>query len=363
MSRKIGILSMQRIVNFGSVLQAWSLREMIREASGDSAVFLEIQDQPALPTLADNVSAKDYAVPAAYSRSILQRGKRWVITRLSAVNKSLIRRFMQDELRLDDAQDAAPFDHAIVGSDEVFNHVCGIRLQLHGEVENAKHVISYAASCGSARAEDVREADVARLRQAMGRFEALSVRDAGTRKYAEAFCSCPVQQHMDPVLMGPLYARKPGKVWLKKYLLVYAYGQRIRTAEEINAIRAFAKKKGLKIVAMGGSQFWCDFYVPATPMRMLDWFAHAEYVLTDTFHGAIFSIINHRRFAVIIRESNRNKLSCLLADLALSGRALGNIGELPSVMNHTIDYAHVDVILQQERVRAMNYLKEQLSHE
>lgn len=363
MSRKIGILSMQRIVNFGSVLQAWSLREMIREASGNSAVFLDIQDQPALPTLADNVSAKDYAAPAAYSRSILQRGKRWVITRLSAYNKGLIRRFMQHELRLEDAQDTAPFDHVIVGSDEVFNHARGIRLQLHGAVENAKHVISYAASCGSARVEDVRDVDVARLRQAMGRFEALSVRDAGTRKYAEAFCSSPVQQHMDPVLMGPLHARKQRKVWLKKYLLVYAYGQRIRTAGEINAIRAFAKEKGLKIVAMGGSQFWCDFYVPATPMRMLDWFAHAEYVLTDTFHGAIFSIINHRRFAVIIRESNCNKLSCLLTDLSLSERAVGNIGELPSVMNRAIDYARVDAILRQERIRAMNYLKEQLSHE
>ena len=53
--------------------------------------------------------------------------------------------------------------------------------------------------------------------------------------------------------MGPLHARKQRKVWLKKYLLVYAYGQRIRTAEEINAIRAFAKEKGHKIVAMGGS--------------------------------------------------------------------------------------------------------------
>ena len=116
-------------------------------------------------------------------------------------------------------------------------------------------------------------------------------------------------------------------------------------------------------MAMGGSQFWCDLYLPAAPMRILDWFAHAEYVLTDTFHGAIFSVINHCKFAVIIRESNRNKLSCLLADLGLSERAVGNIGELPRVMDRAIDYAHVDAILQQERVRAMNYLKEQLSHE
>ncbi len=363
MSKRIGILSMQRVVNFGSVLQAWSLREMIREAAGETASFLDIQDEPALKSLEDNVSVRDYEAPAAYSRSLLQRGKRWIITRLSVYNKGLIRRFMQDELRLDDRQDDAPFDHVVVGSDEVLNHAKGVRLQLHGEVEGAKQVITYAASCGSAKPESVHTEDVQRVRQAMSRFGAISVRDSGTQAYAARFYDGPVLRHMDPVLMGPLHARKPGKVWLKKYLLVYAYGQRIRTTEEIGAIRAFAKAKGLTIVALGGSQFWCDLYVPASPMRMLDWFAHAEYVVTDTFHGAIFSVINRRRFAVIIRESNRNKLSSLLEDLTLSSRQAPDMAQLSAVLESEIDYAPVEALLEGERARAMDYLKEHLSHE
>jgi len=361
--KRIGILSMQRVVNFGSVLQAWSLREMIRAAAGVQAVFLDIQDKPALESLEDNVSARDYEAPAVYSRSILQRGKRWIITRLSGYNKGLIRRFMREELRLDDVREEQDFDHVVIGSDEVFNHAKGIRLQLHGEVEGARRVITYAASCGSAKPEHVREEDSQRVRQAMRRFEAISVRDAGTKAYAEAFYDGPMDHHMDPVLMGPLHARRPGKVWLKKYLLVYAYGQRIRTAEEIGAIRAFAREKSLTIVAMGGSQFWCDLYIPAAPMRMLDWFAHADYVVTDTFHGAIFSVVDRRRFAVIIRESNRNKLTSLLADLTLSARQVPDVAQLSAVLDTEIDYAQVESLLKKERIRAMDYLKEQLSDE
>ena len=129
----IAILSMQRVVNYGSVLQAWSLREMIRDATGETAAFLDIEDQPALESLADHVERHEYEAPVKLSRSVLQRGKRWCFTRLSGWNKRLIRRFMQKELHLDVACPQR-CEQVVIGSDEVFNHACGIRLQLHGEV-------------------------------------------------------------------------------------------------------------------------------------------------------------------------------------------------------------------------------------
>lgn len=356
---KQAILSMQRIVNYGSVLQAWSLREMIRQATGEDASFLDIQDEPVLNSARSIRTRGDYAAEAAMSRSVFQRGRRWVISRLSAYNKRLIKAFMRDELRLEDQNDG-PFDHVIVGSDEVFNHAKGVRLQLHGEIPQAGHIISYAASCGSASVADVAPGDLPRLRQAMSGFDAISVRDSGTEAYVRQLWDGTVHRHLDPVLMGPLHARKPRKVWLNKYLLVYAYGQRIRTAEEINAIRDFAKKRKLIIVAMGGSQFWCDLYVPASPMRMLDWFTHADYVVTDTFHGTIFSVISHCRFAVLLRPSNANKLASLLEDLGLTEQRVRQMEMLPSILEREIDYLAVDERLAKERVRAKEYLKEQL---
>ena len=357
---KIAILSMQRIVNYGSVLQAYSLRKILEDVTNGEVAYLDIETEPALEsrkTIPDHV---DYAAEAAYPSGILQKGKRWLIARLSARNKHLIKKFMNEELGLTGKANDEAYDFAVVGSDEVFNHKNGVCLQLHGEVTQAKRVISYAASCGSACTEDIAEKDKSRVRTAMRRFLALSVRDKATEKYVSALYDGDVTRHLDPVLVGDLSKRVPKPVHLNRYLLVYAYGQRIRTAEEINAIQAFAKKKGLKTVAMGGSQFWCDLYIPAAPMRMLDYFYHADYVVTDTFHGAIFSIINKKKFAAIARKTNRAKLVGLLEDLSLTDRLLETVSDLEKTLVAEIDYDAVGEILERERQRTRNYLKEHL---
>lgn len=359
---KTAILSMQRVVNFGSVLQAYSLREMVRELTGSDADFLDIEETPALSSTKSVSEAEDYAAPAACSRNILQRGKRWIITRLSACNKKKIRAFMADELKLRKENSKKQYDHVIVGSDEVFNHAKGnVRLQLHGEVQQAQHVFTYAASCGNALFEDVGEKDLPRLRAAMQHFSAMSVRDDATANYVSQLYGGEIQRHLDPVLAGNLYKRTPKKVPLKNYLLVYAYGQRIRTAEEIDAIRSFAREKGLKIVAAGGSQFWCDLYLPLSPFRLLDYFHGADYVVTDTFHGAIFSIINHKKFAVIFRKTNTGKLDSLLKDLGLENRRLSDLSQIENTLCAEIDYPAVDAVLDRERIRTWEYLRKQLT--
>lgn len=358
--KKIAILSMQRVVNFGSVLQAYSLRELLQEMIDAPVTFLDIDETAVLCSRNSVPGSVDYDVPAAYPPGLFQRGKRWVIARLSAWNKRLIQQFMQKQLRLNANSANAHYDCVVVGSDEVFNHRKGVCLQLHGDVKQAKKIISYAASCGSANVADILPEDTEKVRTAMGRFSAVSVRDDATRAYVSDLYDGPVTHHLDPVLVGKLAQRQHRPVRLKKYLLVYAYGQRIRTAEEINAIQSFAKKRKLKTVAVGGSQFWCDLYIPTTPFRLMDYFYYADYVVTDTFHGAVFSVINRKKFAVIERKTNRNKITGLLQDLELQDRQVGDMESLEKVLTDEIDYQTVASILAREQKRTREYLTKQL---
>lgn len=358
--KKIAILSMQRVVNFGSVLQAYSLREILRELTDATVTFMDIDENTAIPCLPSARDHGDYVAPAAYPKGILQKGKRWIIARLSARNKYFIQRFMRDQLQLAAAPSIEHYDCVVVGSDEVFNHSKGIRLQLHGGVEQTDRVISYAASCGSAEISAIPVKHRNQVQAAMEHFSGMSVRDAATQEYVKALYSGAIMRHLDPVLVGRLSQRKHMPVRIKNYLLVYAYGQRIRTAEEIDAIRKFAKDRNLKTVAMGGSQFWCDLYIPTTPLRLLDYFYHADYVVTDTFHGTIFSVINKKRFGVIVRESNCNKLTDLLQVLGLEDRQIFRMSDLEQTVEKNIDYDAVETILAQERIRTRDYLKKHL---
>jgi len=95
-------------------------------------------------------------------------------------------------------------------------------------------------------------------------------------------------------------------------------------------------------------------------MRMLDYFYYADYVVTDTFHGAVFSVINGKQFAVIMRKTNRNKLLGLLRDLNLEDRLLENMEQLESTLTQSVDYAAVNQVLAREKTRTRAYLKEQL---
>lgn len=359
-NKKIAILSMQRVVNYGSVLQAYSLRQIVQEVTGLRADFIDIEESQVLACNKAVGDSADYEAPAAYPPGILQKAKRWLIARLSAENKRRIRRFMRTQLELDGKAGEVCYDRVIVGSDEVFNHAKGVNLQLHGKVKNADKVISYAAACGSASVAEIAPEDRKTVCQAMDNFSAVSVRDAATEQYASALYSGTVEHHLDPVLVGDLSRREHKPVRLKNYLLVYAYGQRIRTAQEIRAIQDFAHSRGLKTVAMGGSQFWCDLYIPADPFRMLDYMYYADYVVTDTFHGAIFSVIHKKQFAVIVRRSNENKLTGLLNDLLLQDRLLQKAEHLEQILTAPVDYDGVDRILERERLRTREYLQKHL---
>ena len=351
---------MQRVVNFGSVLQAYSLQKILEGISKESVRFIDIEEDRVCYSKKTNSQEKDTGEKKVLSNSIVAKGKRWTIRRLSAWNKKKIRKFMQNILDLRQNDNLDHYDMVVVGSDEVFNHRYGVNLQLHGDVKQADRVISYAASAGSAMLEDISEEDRITVQEAMVNFSAISVRDTATQRYAKALYDGTVHHHLDPVLVGDLDQRKHRKVCLKNYLLVYAYGSRIRSKEEIDAIQKYAKDRGLKTVAFGGSQPWCDLYIPVSPFRLLDYFYYADAVVTDTFHGTIFSVINQKPFAVIVRNTNENKLRGLLKDLALESREIRNVDHLEQVLNTPIDYWTVEEIRVRERQRTYDYLTREI---
>lgn len=352
---------MHRVVNYGSVLQALSLREMIRQATGDEASFVEIHNRNLLPCRQLIRYEMDYQEKPYAPHSLFEKGKRKIFRRIRKRCEDQIRSFAADQFGSGEQDSGEAYDCVVIGSDEVFNTAHGVNLQLYGGVENTKRVISYAASCGSATIEEIPQDLIPMISECVGKFYAMSVRDAGTQDYMRHFYSGEIAHHLDPVLVGPLRNRKPQPVSMKHFLIVYAYNGRIRNESEIRAIREFARKHHLKTVAVGGLQLWCDRYIAADPGSVLDYFAAADYVVTDTFHGTIFSVINRKQFVSIERPTNRNKMTHLLGDLHLSDRMLSDVQNLETLLTEKIDYQPVFQILEQESPKAIGYLRENLT--
>ena len=135
---KAAILSMQQVVNMGSVLQAYSLRELVRSVTGEPVDFLDITDVPAVESRKSIKEADDYTAPAAYPPGIFQRGKRRLIAVLSRQTKRKIRAFMESELHLSGNAGEKQYDCVIVGrcGDYILKKMNPIRLFVYADMES-----------------------------------------------------------------------------------------------------------------------------------------------------------------------------------------------------------------------------------
>lgn len=357
--KKISILSMQRVINYGSVLQAYSLKNIV-ESIGDYCVdFIDIDRTEKIDIINQIDNHSDYKEKHNSSgiRSFITKMKHSYKKRLY---EHKIKKFQSKILKLNNTNNKKMYDITIIGSDEVFIANKYIVLQLYGKVLNAKKVISYAASAGMSEYDNIWPKDISKVKDALNNISEMSVRDEHTKEYISKMYNGKINMNLDPVLVGNLKNIKHKKVHLKNYIVIYAYSERINDKREIEEIKRFASERNLKIVSIGGVQSWVDTFLPVSPFRMLDYFYYAEYIITDTFHGSIFSIINNKKFGVLKRKSNIHKINSLLHDLGLDDRLIKNIDELDQVLEKEIDYNNVDKILDEESKRTIKYLENSL---
>ena len=263
--KKVEIISMQQVDNYGSVLQAYSLKKMI-ESLGFEVFFADIEKgkneklnlQCAERDVARNAARKNQKQHSCKKLVARIRGK-VVQTRM----KKIFSEFRNStELNTSDAD--TQYDDCVIGSDEVFNCLqkveWGFSQQLFGNVQNADNVITYAASCGFTRVEMLSEELKKAISEALGKLSAISVRDTNTAHFIQNLSSKEFVYNLDPVAVGDFTAEiAQAKLEYKlpaRYCIIYAYSNRISSPEEIRAIRDYCDKRNLKMIAPFGEQEW-----------------------------------------------------------------------------------------------------------
>ena len=364
---KVCILSMQQIDNMGSLLQSYALKTTI-EKLGNEVEFIDIKKRD-----------EDYKLLGNYKQEYHEErekdgllGKiskidRYTINRLKIKRKSVEQGLAFDEFRkeyLNVDKKSRHYDLCVIGSDEVFNCLnsgaWGFTSQLFGNVPEANKVITYAASCGSTKYEELPEKVAEKIRNTFENVAAFSVRDENTHKFVGKLTDKSINDNLDPVLIynfdceveQATFPQMP-----KHYCVVYSYYNRIHTAEEIDAIKGFCKKYQLKPVAVGAPQFWIRDYIVCSPFQCLKIFKESDFVITDTFHGTIFASKYAEKFAVLTRASNKNKLLDLVDKIEMKDHLMSNLSELEEKYGLLKNKENFDLIVKEETQRTMQYLK------
>ena len=358
--QNVGIISMFRVPNYGSYLQSLGLLHTLREF-GCSPKLLDYRPEaPVVPHSSlyfhlwrlKKIPFIDYLVDAGVHglghNSFALRYKRDFLPEIGVGYVS-------------NCHDSV--DVAIIGSDEVFNCLqsgfnVGFSPMLFGEGIRAGKVASYAASFGNSTLEALRSYGVAdRIAGWLCNMSAISVRDLNSKMVVDELLGADVAQiHLDPVLVSD-YVLPDVTLTTRPYAVLYTYKNRVYTDEEIEAIRHFCAHNGLKLISFGDAKEWVDKRIDAAPLEMLALFSKASFVITDTFHGAVFSIKTNRNFAVLVRDDNRNKLEDLLFRVGQGDRIMSGFDDLQALHDNPATFDATNQLIVAERLRSRDYLR------
>ena len=254
-------------------------------------------------------------------------------------------------------------DTLVIGSDEVFNclqpYPVGYSKQLFGDGYAHSKIVSYAASFGSTRYEDLVDTGIAHeIKTMLSRFAAISVRDENSAHIVRQLLGYSPEIHMDPVLMYDFTQEiAEYTTYERDYIILYAYTGRLSREEE-NYIKKFAKRHNKRIICVGHYSNIADKNIICNPLYVFSYFKNADYVITDTFHGTVFSIKMNTKFCTLVRDSNRNKLEALLNKLDKLDRKVEKLEDIERLYNTEVDFYKTNQIIEQERKNNMLYLKE-----
>lgn len=360
----VSILSMQRIINYGSFLQAYALKRML-ENLGHEVHFIDIKPGE----YRENVKSSRTKKYITKCFRFLNNGHLLKSMKFRKAGKFLEKKIIQAQIEILGLSEQVQkiqndCDAVVIGSDEVFNCAptssWGVSTQLFGNI-SVPIVISYAASCGYTVYDDVPEICYDGICKAFNNLKAISVRDSNTKDFVEKISKLIPDIHLDPVLVYDfddevLEAEKKLSV-PDKYMIVYAYYNRINKKEEIDEIVSYAREHKFKIYCVGAEQQWCDEFPVWTPFEVLAAFKNASCIVTDTFHGTVMSAKYNKRFATLVRDNNANKLIDLMDRLGLEKHRVLNIQDFKKIISYDMDYTEFNKKICNEKNRTLDYFK------
>ncbi|HKT85251.1 MAG TPA: polysaccharide pyruvyl transferase family protein [Novosphingobium sp.] len=307
----IAILTFHRCINYGSYWQARCLAEGMAAATGAPVRILdhasrgvEIKEwrcalRPELTSPGDRKAHAGRIRAFARARGALPLGRRFELSR---------------------PETAGRHGTVVVGSDEVWNFRhpwYAASTPFFGEGVAADRLVAYAASFGNHDAADgIHPEYCARLR----RFAAISVRDRNSARLIREALGIKPEMVLDPCLLFPdcIDAGEPDE---EPGLILYGHDFPGWIVEQV---RGFAKARGLRIVSLGYHNWWADEQrLAAGPEAFGRMMAGAAAVVTNFFHGCVFSLVFGRPFATAPSDYRFNKIRDLADLLGAEHRIVG----------------------------------------
>ena len=317
---RIGIITMHRVLNFGSALQSYALQKKIMELGYECEII-------------------DYCYPADLNETSLQRLLRQTkdfavgSPRRKKKNRFLFfqKEFIllsSDQYNKESLNDNPPeYDLYLVGSDQVWNpKFCrdnpGFLLNF---VPDNKPKMAFASSFAvDSIPKDLQPFYIKYL----SRFDEIAVRESYGCTIVKQLTGKTSTHVCDPVILLEktqwLDIAQRARIREKKpYILVYIPAYMFNPYPGVDFIvEEIREKLGYRVIYLEGTRR--DLFKPNSklhknggPIEFVNLFAHASFVVTTSFHGAAFASIFGIPFLGVVKDksSEGDRICSLLRTL------------------------------------------------
>lgn len=351
--KSVGIFTFHRALNYGAVWQCWALKTTC-ENLGYAVQTIDYNPWGHYTYIG---CLRHHPIVAYRNTKMLYLFNRFVAKHLNPTPHSESHDYM--------VQNPPQFDVCIVGSDTVWaKDVVGdfIYPYLFDFLSPSSKRISYAASLGGGKMIDNQ-----RIRNLMGNFSSISVREKQSVAQLLTMTDKPILDVCDPTMLisQEQYMTMEQSVFglPHRYIVFFDLAG---DSFSIECVKTIQKILNIPVINLVGNYLsWAKRNILApSPEQFLYVMRNAEFICTNSFHGTVFATIFRRPFICVeVKQGGRAKsngrVTNLLQQTGLLSQYITDIQDIPNRLH--VDYPSIESDIQTYRQRSLSWLQSALS--
>jgi hypothetical protein len=371
----IAILTQPLKNNYGGIIQNYALQKVLSKM-GHQTVTINRKSGDSRPKIKILVSL----FKALFLKYILEQKKPTHLdyNKIAAHNYIFLSKYINLSPVIESTSILAEyfntenFNAVVVGSDQVWRPVYSPNIFNYflDFLQNRPSIkkVAYAASFGTEEWEYTTEQSNV-CSKLIQQFDGVAVREvSGIKLCSENLNRNDAVSVLDPTLLlnaedySFLIGQPKKKIGLFTYVLDVSVEKNkfiSNCSVDLN-LEIHTNQAKYKITSSEGKKME-DYVIP--PIEgWLQGFRDAEFVITDSFHGTVFSILNQKPFFAIINKGRgASRFESLLSQLGLGDRLIYDVNNVDiSQVNKSIDYLKVNQKLELMRKESFYFLKNNL---
>ena len=360
---KVGVITFHSANNYGATLQAWALQKVLKGLGADAGVINYHPD--IIDALYDPMQLS--RGPKRYAKMLkIALRKRDSLKRYNSFQKFLHKNFklIGDFRRYEELAAARlGLDAYIVGSDQVWNptHIGGYDPAYYLEfAEAGSRKISYAASIGS---DYINPKYKDKMKNALSSFNAISVRERSIKDAISELSGKPAQLVLDPTLLLARedYDEIKVKSRIKEpYILLYMIEKNPQVIALANRLSVSLGMPVIQRRPIKGLTNELPPFYTADAGQFLGLIEGASYVISNSFHGTVFSIIYGKPFVSMLHSDTGSRVVDLLTELGLESHIVHDLSDFEGFSSFALDSEAVGKRLETLRQSSIDFLKKSL---